>query len=156
MGRAVQQDFEHRTENFFFTAPIRKGEYLAGRFLGAIAVLIVVMSSNAFGSAVGLFLPGIDPDRVGPFRLAVDPAPVSAWRLLPRMIWLNFRETVKNIYFGVIALAGILFYITTSTTTASLFGTNTWPVTYQMLELVSGTFSVFMLVIVTFYAGELA
>jgi hypothetical protein len=37
----------------------------------------------------------------------------------------------------------------------SLFGTATWPVTYQMLELLAGTFSVFMLVIVTFYAGEL-
>jgi ABC-2 type transport system permease protein len=303
LGRAVQQDFEYRTEHFFFTAPIRKMDYLGGRFLGAVAVLIVVMSSIAFGGATGLLLPGIDPDRVGPFRLlayatpyltivlpnllvlggiffcvaalsrrmlpvyvgsvllligylaaqgllrnmdnktlgamldpfgvtansrlteywsisekntrlvpleglllwnrllwlaigaaiigfcgnrftfaqagtsgkarraadveivtepskvartlAMEPAPVSAWRLLPRMVWLNFRETVKNVYFGVIALAGILFFITTSTTTGSIFGTNTWPVTYQMLELVSGTFSVFMLVIVTFYAGEL-
>jgi hypothetical protein len=72
------------------------------------------------------------------------------------MVLLYFRETVKNVYFGVIALAGVLFFITTSTTAGSIFGTNTWPVTYQMLELVSGTFSAFMLVIITFYAGELA
>jgi hypothetical protein len=85
----------------------------------------------------------------------VDPEPASAWRLLPRMVWLNFRETVKNIYFGVIALAGVLFFVTTSTTSGSFFGTTTWPVTYQMLELVSGTFGVIMLVIITFYAGEL-
>ena len=71
------------------------------------------------------------------------------------MAWLNFRETVKNVYFGVIALAGVLFCIATSTTAGSIFGTVTWPVTYQMLELVSGTFAVFMLVIITFYAGEL-
>ncbi len=63
---------------------------------------------------------------------------------------------MKNVYFGVIALAGMLFFITTSTTAGSIFGTVTWPVTYQMLELVSGTFSAFMLVIITFYAGELA
>ena len=37
----------------------------------------------------------------------------------------------------------------------SIFGTTTWPVTYQMLELLAGTFSIFMLVIITFYAGEL-
>ena len=86
---------------------------------------------------------------------AVDAAPVSPWRLLPRMVWLNFRETVKNVYFGVIALAGVLFFVSTSTTAGSIFGTTTWPVTWQMLELVSGTFGVFMLVIVTFYAGEL-
>ncbi len=41
MGRAVQQDFEYRSETFFFTAPIRQAEYLGGRFLGAIAVLVV-------------------------------------------------------------------------------------------------------------------
>ena len=46
--------------------------------------------------------------------------------------------------------------MTVSTTAGSIFGTATWPVTYQMLELVSGTFGVFMLVIITFYAGELA
>ena len=69
MGRAVQQDFEYRTEHFFFTSPIRKWEYLGGRFAGAIATLVLILSSIAFGAALGLFLPGIDPDRVGPFRL---------------------------------------------------------------------------------------
>ena len=309
MGRAVQQDFEYRTEPFFFTAPIRKRDYLAGRFAGAVAVLVVILSAIPLGSAAGLLLPGIDPDRVGPARLfaylmpyatillpnvvvlgglffclaaltrrmlpvyigsvllligylaaqgllrdldnktlaaLLDPFGVTAnaklteyWpisernarlvpldglllghrlvglafagnfiaicgsrfaftqprrartprgssdvdeaapgptralsgtpaaataaavrpnamRLLPRMIWLYFRETVRNVYFGVIALAGVLFCITASTTAGSIFGTVTWPVTYQMLELVSGTFAVFMLVIVTFYAGELA
>ena len=81
---------------------------------------------------------------------------MRAWRLLPQLTWLYFRETVKNVYFGVIALAGVLFCVDASTTVGSLFGTTTWPVTYQMLELVSGTFGVFMLVIITFYAGELA
>ncbi|HJU21247.1 MAG TPA: M1 family aminopeptidase, partial [Casimicrobiaceae bacterium] len=306
MGRAVQQDFEHRTEAFFFTSPIGKADYLGGRFVAATGVLIVVLSSIPIGSALALLLPGIDPDRVGPVRpiayllpyattlvpnlvvlggfffclaaltrrmlpvyvvsivllvgylaaqgllrdmdnktlaVMIDPfgvtaasrlteywpiserntrlvplagyllwnrllwlaigalvigacvhrfrfsepasaprrardaaddvlaAPVAAsigrgpttatvrvraLALLPRMVWLNFRETVKNVYFAVIALAGVLFCITVSTTSGSIYGTNTWPVTYQMLELVSGTFSVFMLVIVTFYAGELA
>ncbi len=301
MGRAVQQDFEYRTEAFFFTAPIHKWQYLGGRFAGAIAVLMLILSGIALGDMLGLLLPGIDPDRVGPFRplayvipfatvvlpnlvvlggaffclaalsrrmlpvyvgsvllllgylaaqgllrdmenkftaamldpfgvvatsrlteywsiserntrlipfeglllqnrllwlaiggalialctwrfaLAypglrarkrrrvvledaapaaialptVEPGRVAAWRLLPRMIWLNFRETVKNVYFGVIALAGILFFIVTSTTSGAIFGTTTWPVTYQMLELVSGTFGLFMLVIITLYAGEL-
>ena len=70
MGRAVQQDFEYRTEHFFFTSPIRKSDYLGGRFIGAVAVLMLVLSSIAIGGAIGLYLPGIDPDRVGPVRLA--------------------------------------------------------------------------------------
>ena len=68
MGRAVQQDFEYRVEHFFFTAPIRKWEYLAGRFAGAIVVLLVILSSIALGGALGLLLPGLDPDRIGPVR----------------------------------------------------------------------------------------
>ncbi len=63
MGRAVQQDFEYRVEHFFFTAPIRKWEYLSGRFAGAIVVLLVILSSIALGGALGLLLPGLDPDR---------------------------------------------------------------------------------------------
>ncbi len=303
MGRAVQQDFEYRVEHFFFSAPIRKWEYLWGRFAGAIVVLVIVLSSIALGGIASLLLPGLDPDRIGPvrplayilpyftvllpnlfvlggiffclaaltrrmlpvyigsmicligylaaqgllrdmtnktlasmldpfgviatsqltaywsiseknlrmvplegvllwnralwlaiavvviaislwrFRMAqagtsgrrraasleegpaavaavharrVAPAAVSGWRLLPGMVWLNFRETVKNIYFGVIAFSGVLFLVVTSTTAGDIFGTSTWPVTWQMVELLSGTFSVFMLVIITFYAGELA
>ncbi len=301
MGRAIQQDAEHRTEAFFHTAPIGKLAYLGGRYAGAIVVLLVVLSSIALGSLAGLAVPGIDPDRVGPVRLApyvipyatillpnlialggiffcvgalarrmmpvyvgsvvllvgylaanglmrnmenktlaalldpfgsnamsrvteywtiaqknewllpfdgllaanrlvwlavgaailaftlwryrfaqpqlggrrrveagedaraapvvrpptTTPQPVAAWRLLPRLAWLYFRESVKNVYFGVIALAGILFFVTTSTTAGSIFGTTTWPVTWQMIELVSGTFGVFMVAIIAFYAGEL-
>jgi hypothetical protein len=302
MGRAIQQDAEHRTEAFFHTAPIGKLAYLGGRYTGAVVVLLVILSSIALGSLAGLAMPGIDPDRVGPVRLApyvlpyltillpnlialggiffcvgaltrrmlpvyvgsivllvgylaanglmrnmenkalaamLDPfgsnamsrvteywsiaqknewlvpfeglfaanrllwiaigaailafaawryrfaqpqqggkrrvesdddaraalatrPPVAAtqrvlpWRLLPKMAWLYFRESVKNVYFGVIALAGVLFFITTSTTAGSLFGTTTWPVTWQMIELVSGTFGIFMVAIIAFYAGELA
>ena len=302
MGRAVQQDFEYRVENFFFSAPISKWEYLFGRFAGAIVVLLIILSSIAIGGALALSLPGLDPDRIGPmravayilpyftvvlpnlvilgglffclaaltrrmlpvyvgsvlllvgflaaqgllrdmsnktlaslldpfgvvatsqltaywsiserntrllplegfllwnrllwlgivalvlgfttwrFRMAqagtsgrrraaaaddgvvdvvsvelrrVTPSNVSGWTLLPRLVWLNFRETVKNVYFGVIALAGVLFLTVTSSTAGDIFGTSTWPVTWQMLDLLSGTFSVFMLVIITFYAGEL-
>jgi len=306
MGRAIQQDFEYRVEPFFFAAPINRRDYLGGRFVGAVAVLVIILSSIPLGGIAGLLVPGIDVDRIGPMRAAayaapyatmlipnvvvlgglffciaamtrrmlpvyiasvvlligylaargllrdldnktlaamLDPFGVTAnanlteywsiserntrlvplagvllwnrllWmsiagvvlaicsyrftftqpvsgvrskqeaepsdaapvarlgptasmrasagerrdplRLLPRMIWLNFRETVKNVYFGVIALAGVLFCIATSTTAGSVFGTVTWPVTYQILELVSGTFAVFVLVIITFYAGEL-
>jgi ABC-2 type transport system permease protein len=300
-GRAVQQDFEHRTENFFFTAPIAKWQYLGGRYVGALGVLLVVLASLAIGAFLGTFLPGIAADRLGPRRLlpyvlpyatmllpnlvwlggvffcvaalsrrmlpvyigsvltligylaasallrdidnktvaslldpfgltaaailtrywtitdrntllvpldgvlaanralwigigivimafcyarfrfaysagggarrvadetteapatpfrAVAPAPgrFGALGLLPRMTWLYFRETVKNLYFVVFALAGVAFLIFASTTLGSIFGTSTWPVTYQMTGLAGGTFGIFMLVIITFYAGEL-
>jgi ABC-2 type transport system permease protein len=311
MGRAVQQDVEYRTQSFFFTAPIGKLDYLGGRFLGALGVLVVVFASLGLGAFVATLLPGMDAERLGanrwaaylspylsvllpnalvigavffslaaatkkmlpvyigsvlvligwliaqqlvrdadnrtlaalidPFgsravsvlteywtisernsrlvplegvllanrllwlgigaaivalcswrfsfaeaaqarrgrkgKVVADPAddasapsvapalaarpvvapprPVAAWRLLPHRIWLEFRETTKNIYFGVLVLAGLLFLVFASTTVGDIFGTSTWPVTFQMLGLVSGSFAAFMLIIIAFYAGEL-
>jgi ABC-2 type transport system permease protein len=310
MGRAVQQDFEYRTQTFFFTAPIHKAQYLGGRFIGALGVVLVVFTSIPLGSYVATRLPGMDALRLGPnrwgaylgpiglvllpnalliggvfFSLAattrkmlpvyvgsvlvvigwllsaqlvsdldnktiaslIDPfgsraldvlteywtiaerntrlmplegvllwnralwvviaiagiglcfwrfsftaaaqeriskktraamaSPEAALpdevsfslatrngakidtsrpvRLLPHLVWLNLRETVKNIYFGVLALAGLLFMVFASLNAGSIFGTSTWPVTFQMMSIVSGGFSVFMLIIIAFYGGEM-
>lgn len=306
MGRAVQQDFEYRTQSFFFTAPIDKLQYLGGRFIGALGVVCIVFASIVVGAFLATLLPGMDAERLGPNRLAaylwplaivllpnalliggaffslaattrkmlpvyvgsvlvligwllarqlvadidnktlaalIDPfggralngvteywsiaerntrlvpfegvllwnralwvgaalllCALCAWRftfsaavaervsrkrpvaasveseaaspapavrivvspdtahplrLLPRMVWLYLRETMKNVYFGVLVLAGVLFMVFASTTTGSTFGTNTWPVTFQMIGLVSGGFAAFMLILITFYGGEL-
>ena len=76
--------------------------------------------------------------------------------MLPQLVWLNFRETVKNIYFGVLVFAGLLLLVFASTTIGNIFGTSTWPVTYQMTGLLGASFGLFMLIIIAFYAGELA
>jgi ABC-2 type transport system permease protein len=308
MGRAVQQDFEYRTQSFFFTAPIGKLQYLGGRFAGALGVVLIVFTSIALGAFCATLLPGMDAERLGVNRAAayllplalillpnallvggvffsvaatsrkmlpvyvgsvlvligwllsqrlvadidnkllasmidpfgsqalrglteywtiaerntrlipfegvllwnrllwlgialligglcvwrfsftaaaqervakpsskakaavvMEPAPSAVssvtvparidtshpLRLLPHLVWLNLRETVKNIYFGVLVLAGMLFMIFASTQAGSQFGTATWPVTFQITGLLSGTFSAFMLIIIAFYAGEL-
>jgi len=72
MGRAVQQDFEHGMHHFFFSAPLKKADYVFGRFLGAFATLAVIFSSILLGLWLGTFIPGIAPDRLGGSTL-------SAW-----------------------------------------------------------------------------
>jgi ABC-type transport system involved in multi-copper enzyme maturation permease subunit len=305
MGRSVQHDFEHEMHHFFFSAPIRKADYVFGRFLGAFATLAIVFSSILLGVWLGSMIPGLDPDRLGPTRASayvlpyvftllpnlfifgaiffvlaaltrrmlpvyvgsvvmmvgyivapslardldyktlaalMDPFGTTAlirmteywtiaerntrlvplegvylvnrllwsgfalvvlllgyWRfhfsasidagradaargdepalalsqaatdtreapdfarrslglLLLRSSWYNLRESVKNIYFAVIALAGVLALLAGSLDLGSIYGTNTYPVTYQLLDLVRDVFSLFMLVVTTFYAGEL-
>ncbi len=75
--------------------------------------------------------------------------------LLLRFSYLNLRETTKNVYFFVIVLAGVLTIYAGALDMGSIFGTGTYPVTYQVLELVTKTFTLFMLVVTTFYAGEM-
>ena len=96
-GRAVQQDFEHRTESFFFTAPISKGQYLGGRYAGALAVLLIVFVSIALGIFAGTLLPNLDAERLGPSRLAAYVIPYFTV-VLPNLVWIG------GVFFCIAAL----------------------------------------------------
>ena len=76
-------------------------------------------------------------------------------RLVWSLTWLSFTETVKPVYFRVIVLAAVLFTAVTLRESNAFYGTNTYPVTYFVLEIVGGTFSMFMLLVATLYSGEL-
>ncbi|HEX2091586.1 MAG TPA: M1 family aminopeptidase [Longimicrobiaceae bacterium] len=67
----------------------------------------------------------------------------------------SFRGIVANRYFAAIVGAGLLFLVIGATEMGKMYGTSTWPVTYQVLEILSGFFALFMLIVITFYAGEL-
>ena len=84
MGRAVQQDFEHEMHHFFFSAPIRKTDYVFGRFLGAYMTLAVIFSSIVIGLWFGTLVPGIAPDRLGPSTIGAWLAPY-VFTLLPNL-----------------------------------------------------------------------
>jgi ABC-2 type transport system permease protein len=65
-GQATYQDVENNTTAFLYTAPITKFDYLGGRFLGVLAVQIVIFTSVGLGAFVGTRMPWLDPARVGP------------------------------------------------------------------------------------------
>ncbi len=88
-------------------------------------------------------------------RLIISPDSPNGISMLARMVWINLIETVKNVYFGVLVFAGLLFVALTGRVIGSIYGTPTWPVTYQVIDVVSGGFTLFMLIIITLYAGEL-
>jgi ABC-2 type transport system permease protein len=75
--------------------------------------------------------------------------------LLGRLTWLAFKETVKNVYFGVIVLAGVLLLFIMAWQHTGFYDGESYPVTYLMLDLTGGLFSVFILIIITYYSGEL-
>jgi ABC-type transport system involved in multi-copper enzyme maturation permease subunit len=79
----------------------------------------------------------------------------AALRALYALTRLQLRETVKNVFFLVIVLAGVLFVVVTGLNADQLFGTRTWLVTYEVLEVVGGTFTIFIVIIIAFYSGEL-
>ena len=75
--------------------------------------------------------------------------------LLLRTTWLNLRESVKNIYFVVIALAGVLVLAAEAINLGPMGGPATYPQTWQVLDMIGESYGLIMMVITTFYAGEL-
>ena len=69
-GQATYKDIASNSTSLFYTAPLTKFQYLAGRYLGALATLLLIFASVGIGAWVGAHLPWIDPTRLGPHRLA--------------------------------------------------------------------------------------
>ncbi|RAK62259.1 ABC transporter permease/M1 family aminopeptidase [Hymenobacter edaphi] len=78
-----------------------------------------------------------------------------AWQQLGRLLRLEFLSTVRSVYFIGIAGAGVLFLLISGLQVGQLYGTNTFPTTPVVVQLLAGTFALFQLIIITFYAGEL-
>ena len=106
-------------------------------------------------------VPGTVSEKVAPGTISVLPSATADLRAsayfagLPGLVRLYYREVVKNIYFLSIVLAGALFIFVNAKTVGAIFGTNTYPVTYQVIDFASGTFGVFMIIVTAIYAGEL-
>ena len=79
----------------------------------------------------------------------------GSFRELFSLTGLQFSETVKNVFFAVLVLAGALMAIFSAYGLDSPFSTPVYPVTWRMLELGGAGFSLFILAIITFYSGEL-
>ena len=69
VASAIQRDFELNTDGLFFSSPIRKLPFLAGRFLGSFAVAVLVYVGVAAAIMIAGFMPWIDKERLGPFEL---------------------------------------------------------------------------------------
>lgn len=99
-------------------------------------------------------LAGPKQSSAAPLTARPNHTNAAYFRMLPGLVRLYLRETVKRPGFLAIVLAGLLFTISAATI-GSTFGTKTYPVTYKVLELTAGQFSIFVLVITAIYAGEL-
>jgi hypothetical protein len=101
----------------------------------------------------------VEPKVASPVAVPATPtldfSARASFSALLQLARLQLRETVKNVFFLVIVLAGVLFVVVTGLNADELYGTRTWLLTYEVLEIVGGSFSLFILIIITFYSGEL-
>ena len=67
---AVLRDSEFGMADMLFATPMRKLDYLFGRFAAGFVACLVIFAVIALGTMLGPIMPWIDPQRVGPFSLA--------------------------------------------------------------------------------------
>ena len=80
------------------------------------------------------------------------PSQFTQFKLLTRS---HFLSIFKTWYFAVLLLIGVIFLFVTGKQVGKVYGTNTYPVTYAVTELLGGTFQLFVLIITILAAGEL-
>jgi len=76
-------------------------------------------------------------------------------RMLPGLIRLYLSEILRSPRFLTIVLGGVLLVVGNAITLGAFYGTNTHPLTYKVLDVVSGLFGLFILIVTAIYTGEL-
>ncbi len=94
MGVGVLRDFDHKMESLMFSTPIKKWDYLFGRFLGSFVTTVFVFSGILIGFVLGEFMPWREADKLLPFNF---------WNYLQPFLYFS----IPNLLFS-----GILFFIT--------------------------------------------
>ena len=69
-GNAAARDVQTRMHPLTYTAPVSKAEYLGGRFLAAFVLNVLLLLAVPVGILLGVHLPGVEPEILGPFRPA--------------------------------------------------------------------------------------
>src|SRR5688572_4501006 len=69
IGQPLLRDADLRTDELFFSTPVRKGSYLWGRALGGAITTLGIFVILALVMVIGSFMPWLDPQRIGPFMI---------------------------------------------------------------------------------------
>jgi ABC-2 type transport system permease protein len=69
-GEAAARDVATGMHPLTYTMPITKVEYLGGRFLAAFALNAFILLTVQLTILFAIYLPGVHPDSIGPFRPA--------------------------------------------------------------------------------------
>jgi ABC-2 type transport system permease protein len=82
-----------------------------------------------------------------------DVANKISFKLLRSFTWFEIKTVVKNPTFIIILLIGAINLITSLTSFTGRYGADQYPVTYEVIETIRNSFSIFLIAIITFYTG---
>jgi ABC-2 type transport system permease protein len=112
IGNSIYRDFKSRSFQVMYTFPFTKREYLAGKLLSSLLIVIVICAFAGLGLYLGTRLPGTNNSLLAEFDLAVY-VHLHAVYVLPTI--LIFGSLVfaivalsRNVYTGFIVIVLLL------------------------------------------------
>ena len=60
---AAIRDFSYNTHQIIFTTPLKRFDFLVGRFIGAAFISVIPMLGVSIGVLLAKYMPWVDPDR---------------------------------------------------------------------------------------------
>lgn len=143
-GTSIYRDFEEGVYQMFFTKPIKKVDYLGGRWLGSFVVCVLIFSGMVLGLMIGKFMPWADQERLMPINLWFHLQPflliVVAEIFFTGALFFMIGALTRNIVFvylqGVVFL-GIYLVLLVMTGNNPDFFQKTWPAVLDPLGLIT-------------------
>ena len=95
MGVAVLRDFEHNTEAILFSTPMKKFDYLMGRFWGSFMILLFIGSAIWVAFILGDLMWWRDKEKLLPINLWNYLQPFFIF-VVPNLLFSAERSTHKK------------------------------------------------------------
>ena len=118
----VIRDYDLNTAELFFSTPVRKFDYIFGRFFGALVFTFALYFGGLAGVLVGEFMPWLDQERIASTNLEA-------------YFFASWAVALPNLFFT----SCIFFFL--ATVTRSMMATYVGAVALLMLSFVIDTFS---------------
>ncbi len=79
----------------------------------------------------------------------------TRWLQFKTQIWIEIKRAFRDPYFIAIAGTAAGFLLMNQQAIGKMYGVNTLPLTGKVLMVLGGSFGLFMLILITFYAGQI-
>ena len=66
VNSAAARDFSYNTFQIIFSTPIKRRDFIFGRFLGSTLISVIPMTGVSIGILLAKYMPWVDPERWGP------------------------------------------------------------------------------------------
>lgn len=71
------------------------------------------------------------------------------------LFWTDLKGILRSTPFIIIMILGVFQLIASLSLVTSMYGNTTYPVTYAVIDMIQGSLFIYLIIIVTFYSGQL-